>query len=391
MSIETGISKDTISLPKLHVNQITSQLKARNDSLHNLQIATQDNDKLTILKHIIQQGWLKTIKEVPSEIQPYWTFCEELTIEDRLVLKGTRIIIPDNKREEILKLIHEGHLGLNKCKMRTKETVYWPGINEQLEHLILNCQLCLKYSRSKDKNTPNTALGHEIPSVPWSKVTTDIFHFKSKSYLLVMDYTSRFPIVRELKFMSAQHITEHFRIIFLEYGWPDTLVSDNGPCYVAEMFTSLMKEYAVNHTTSSPHYLQSNGLAEKFVQIVKNLFYKAKDEGTNIYKCLMIYHNTLLKSMTKSPMQMLQQRSARSQLPMSNAACRQLGIAAEQSTANINQHLPLHNLHIGQEVMYQDSVTKRWFPATIKALCPEPRSYQIQTTKGVITGEHKII
>ena len=87
-------------------------------------------------------------------------------IEDGLVLKGTRIIIPDEKREETLKLIHEGHLGLNKCKMRAKETVYWLGINEQLEQLILNCQLCLKYSQSKDKNMPHTGLGHEIPSVP---------------------------------------------------------------------------------------------------------------------------------------------------------------------------------------------------------------------------------
>ena len=117
----------------------------------------------------------------------------------------------------------------------------------------------------------------------------------------MVDYTSRFPIVRELKSMSSQHITKHFS----EYGWPDTLVSDNGPCYVADMFTNLMKEYAVNHITSSPHYPKSNGLAEKFIQIVKNLFYKAKDEGTDIYKCLMIYHNTPLESMSKSPMQKL--------------------------------------------------------------------------------------
>ena len=379
-----GFQKDTISLPKLHINQITSQLKARSNSLHNLQIATKDDDKLAILKCIIQQGWPKTIKEVPSEIQPYWTFCKELTIEDGLVLKGTRIIIPDKKREEILKLILEGYLGLNRCKMRAKETMYWPGMNEQLEQLILNCQLCLKYSRSKDKITPNMALGHEIPSVPWSKVATDIFHFNSKSYLFVVDYTSRFPIVREIKSMSAQYITEHFGLIFSEYGWPDTLISDNGPCYVAETFTSLMKEYAVNHITSSSHYPQSNGLAEKFVQIVKNLFYKVKDEGTDIYKCLMIYHNIPLASMSKSPMQMLQERSARSQLPMSNAACRQLGIAAEQTTASKNQHLPSHDLHTGQEVMCQDSITKRWFPTTIKALCPGPRSYQIQTSEGVI-------
>ena len=196
----------------------------------------------------------------------------------------------------------------------------------------------------------------------------------------MVDYTSKFPTVRELKSMSPQHVTEHFRLIFSEYGWTDTLVSDNRPCYVAETFTYLMKEYAVNHNTSSPHYPQSNGLAEKFVQIVKNFFYKAKDEGTDIYKCLMIYHNTLIESTSKSPMQILQQRSARSQLPMSNAAHRQLGIAVEQTTANKTQHLPLHNLHIGQEVMYHDSVTKRWFLATIEALCPEPRSYQVQTT-----------
>ena len=128
------------------MNQITSQLKARNESLHRIRLATQANDYLAILKHIIQQGWPKTVKEVPQEIQKYWTFCEELTIEDGLILKGMHIVIPDKMREDILKQIHEGHLGLNKCQMRVKETVYWPGLNDQLENLILNCQLCLKYS-----------------------------------------------------------------------------------------------------------------------------------------------------------------------------------------------------------------------------------------------------
>ena len=45
-------------------------------------MATQADEKLVILKHIIQQGWLKTIKEVLKDVQKYWTFCEELTIED---------------------------------------------------------------------------------------------------------------------------------------------------------------------------------------------------------------------------------------------------------------------------------------------------------------------
>ena len=365
------------------MSQITSQLKARNDSLHRIRLATQADDYLAILKHIIQQGWPKTVKEVPQEIQKYWTFHEELTIEDGLILKGTCFVIPDKMREDILKQIHEGHLGLNKCQMRAKETIYWPGLNGQLENLILNCQLCLKYSKSKNKSTPHTALGHEVPAVPWSKVATDIFHYESQPYLLIVDYTSRFPIVRRLKSMSAQSVKEHFKSIFSEYGWPDTLVSDNGPCYTAEMFTNLMKEYAVNHIMSSPHYPQSNGLVEKFVQIVKNLFYKANEEGVDIYKYLMIYHNTPLACTSKSPMQMLQQRSARSQLPMSNVARRRLGIVAEQPPRK-NQHLLSLDFHIGQDVMCQSPITKKWFPAKIKELCPEPRSYQVETLEGIV-------
>ena len=97
----------------------------------------------------------------------------------------------------------------------------------------------------------------------------------------------------------------------------------------------------------------------------------------------MIYCNTPLASTSKSPMQMLQQRSARSHLPMSNVARRRLGIITEQQPTSKNQHLPSHDFHIGQDVMCQSPITKRWFPATIKALCPEPRSYHIETPEGI--------
>ena len=160
------------------------------------------------------------------------------------------------------------------------------------------------------------------------------------------------------------------------------MVSDDGPCYVAETFTNLMKEYAVNHITSSPHYPQSNGLVEKFVQIVKNLFYKVKEEGANIKKYLMIYCNTPLASTSESPMQILQQSSVRLQLSMSNTVRRRLCIVAEQQPRK-NQHLPSHEFHIGQDVRCHSPITRRWFPVKIKALCPEPRSYQIETPEGI--------
>ena len=159
-------------------------------------------------------------------------------------------------------MIHEGHLGLNNCRLCAKETVYWPVLNDQLEKLVLNCELLLKYSHSKCKQGSSLSLGQEVPLYPWTKLVTDIFHFEGASYLHAVDYTSRFLVLCKLTSMNGQHITNQCKLIFSEYGWPETLISDNGPCYTSEMFTNLMREYNVNHITSSPHYPQSNGLGK---------------------------------------------------------------------------------------------------------------------------------
>ena len=199
-------------------------------------------------------------------------------------MKGTRIVVPSMKQAEILKLVHEGHLGLIKCKLRAKETVYWPGPNDQLEKLVLNCQLCLKYLQSKHKQPLQMSLGQEIPAFPWTKVATDIFHFEGGSYLLLVDYTSRYPIICKLSSMTVQHVVGHLKVIFSEYGCPDTIVSDNGPYYAAEAFTKTMEEYRVNHITSSPITPNQMGLQ-------KSLFKLEKTCSTRLKKKMLTYTN----------------------------------------------------------------------------------------------------
>ena len=107
-----GGQKDIIKLPKLHIHQITNQLSARSDSLNQMRIATQEDDELALLKHIITHGWPSTIREVPIEMQPYWTFREELTVEDGIVLKGAQIVVPYKKCQTTLQLRHKRHLRL---------------------------------------------------------------------------------------------------------------------------------------------------------------------------------------------------------------------------------------------------------------------------------------
>ena len=98
----------------------------------------------------------------------------------------------------------------------------------------------------------------------------------------------------------------------------------------------------------------------------------------------MLYHNTLLSNILQSPMQIVSSRSARSDIPISNAARKQLEIDCEDlRTKYKRKHLPSHDLLLDQTVMYQDSTSKQWYPATITKLCNEPRSYIITTKEGV--------
>ena len=171
--------------------------------------------------------------------------------------------------------------------------------------MIPNCELCLRYLQSKCKQKPTMSLDQKIPLHPWTKLATDLYHFEGASYLLIVDYTSRLLVVHKLSSMTEQHVAKQCKLVFSEYGWSETWISDNGPCYSVDAFTSVMNAYHVNHITRSPNYPQSNGPAEKCVQIVKSLFYKPRKEGIDLFKCLIIYHSTSLSGSLQSPMQPL--------------------------------------------------------------------------------------
>ena len=95
---------------------------------------------------------------------------------------------------------------------------------------------------------------HKMPVNPLSKIASDIFHFEGNSYLLTIDYTSRFPIIRKLNLMTGIAIACCMHAMFAVYEWPDTLVTGNGPCYSSKEFHKLLESMSVNHITSSFHY-----------------------------------------------------------------------------------------------------------------------------------------
>ena len=74
-----------------------------------------------------------------------------------------------------------------------KQTMYWPGINGEIEQFVASCQ---PYAASNKKcPEKKNQLGQEIPVTPWMKLGTDIFTLDGVNYLLIVDYTSKFPVV----------------------------------------------------------------------------------------------------------------------------------------------------------------------------------------------------
>ena len=56
------------------------------------------------------KGWPKTIKDCPRSIQSYWYFRDEITAEDNILYKGTRLIIPQSDRSSTLRSLAHGTL-----------------------------------------------------------------------------------------------------------------------------------------------------------------------------------------------------------------------------------------------------------------------------------------
>ena len=86
-------------------------------------------------------------------------------------------------------------LELTTPNLGPETAVYWPGINKDIGTLIKSCEKCQEHSR---RNPKDPVLSREIPLVPWTLLEMDLFTCNDHTFLLVVDVTSRFPVVRIL-------------------------------------------------------------------------------------------------------------------------------------------------------------------------------------------------
>lgn len=374
--------------PNIELEQAIHLVQISASQLEKLRLASQEDAELSVLQEQVVSGWPMQAKLVPKMIRSYWSLKDYLSVENGLMYNGQRLVIPKVFRNEYLDRIHAGHQGVTKSQLRAKDSIYWPNMMSDIERKINDCGVCLQNARSVRKEP---MLSHELPSQPWEILSSDLFELDGHSYILIADHYSKMPFVRGLKSTSCSEVVKFCKDMFAIHGVPKRLYSDNGPQYSAAEFRNFSLNWDFEHITSSPHYPQSNGFAERMVGVVKSALKKAKQSGNDPQMSLLCLRSTPLDNRTPSPAELLYGRKIRSNLP-AKGDCKLSSLEDKENFVNKSDKIAhyynqnagseLPELFPGMKVVVQKPNEQSWLPGIIKEKCVEPRSYVVKMSNG---------
>ena len=308
------------------------------------------------------------------------------------MLRGVRIVIPKQCRAEVLEKLHEGHFGIDRTKHRARDTVYWLEINKDIEALIRTCEICQEHGhRNKD-----LVLARELPLIPWTLIQMDIFTCEDHSFLLTVDVTSRFPVVRILSSETTRSVLNAVKGIYSDFDLPKRVLTDNGVCFKAREFNEFHSKLGVMVEHSSAYNHQSVGSVGHMVQTMKQILSK---NGENAWLAMLIYRATDIPGVNKSPSEILNGRRYGTNLPIvdfhkkeTEKEIEKLYEKRENLTQNGNELPELPSLPVGSRILYEKNPdnTKIKHPEWVKGT--GKRKYQILTDsdKVITRSRHHI-
>ena len=59
-----------------------------------------------------------------------------MTVQEGIIFRDRRILIPYSMRKSILDKLHIGHMGITGTIRRAREVVFWPGITSEIKNMI---------------------------------------------------------------------------------------------------------------------------------------------------------------------------------------------------------------------------------------------------------------
>ena len=175
--------------------------------------------------------------------RPYHHHKSEVTYQDGLLFKDQKIIALSTLWLEMHKILHQGHLGIEKTKSQAIQSLFWPNMNADITDTILNCEA---YQQYKNSQGAEPLKNHEIPDKPWTKVSTDLSKFRGEPTSLLWTIT---PSILKSANSSANSLSNTSPIVikmmkamFIRHGILNLIFSDNGPEFTALDFKKILSK-----------------------------------------------------------------------------------------------------------------------------------------------------
>jgi len=95
------------------------------ESTHNqVKTASQHDQTLQVLMNTVLTGWPEHKHDTPICIHSYWNYRDEITAQDGVLYRGSRVIIPQSMRSVMLKKVHKSHQGVEACIRQARDVLF---------------------------------------------------------------------------------------------------------------------------------------------------------------------------------------------------------------------------------------------------------------------------
>ncbi|XP_055634155.1 uncharacterized protein K02A2.6-like [Toxorhynchites rutilus septentrionalis] len=214
--------------------------------------ATKTDQTLAKLVHILMNGWSDWKEELDDDVLWYNAIKSELSVQQGLIFKSDRILIPRSLRQQFIEKLHTAHLGVDYTIRAARESMYWPGMAEHITNFVRNCEVYMTLSASQARVPMST---HQITDFPFQRVNIDLGEVKKdgkKFHMMVMaDSFSDFIEVDFLNDTKTPTIIQTCKRHFARHGVPEIIVTDNGPQFTNEECNTI-KETVKKFNSAKP-------------------------------------------------------------------------------------------------------------------------------------------
>ncbi|KAF8781604.1 Transposon Tf2-6 polyprotein like [Argiope bruennichi] len=183
-----------------------------------------------------------------------------------------QLVIPSSERDSIMEKHHDdpmaGHYGEEGTFQRIAKRYYWTGMRKYINDYVKNCPECNRYKANNQK--PAGLLRTPVYSQRFEIISIDLFGplpktENGKQWIFIIEdcatrWVELFPLSQATASECAITLIEE---IFLRYGIPRRIISDNGSQFVSAVLQQVCCTLNISQNLIPVYFPQSNPVERK--------------------------------------------------------------------------------------------------------------------------------